>query len=71
MRKGEIAINVLDVCDTKGNFVYVLPGWEGYAADSRILSDALFHEKMDYLCQRVYLIYNKNNVVFYLPIQSA
>ncbi|TYK15290.1 retrotransposon protein [Cucumis melo var. makuwa] len=49
MRKGEIAINVLDVCDTKGNFVYVLPGWEGSAADSRILSDAFFHEKMDYM----------------------
>ncbi|KAA0065503.1 retrotransposon protein [Cucumis melo var. makuwa] len=30
-RKEEIAINVLDVCDTKGDFVYVLIGWEGSA----------------------------------------
>ncbi|KAA0062170.1 retrotransposon protein [Cucumis melo var. makuwa] len=27
--KGKIATNVLDVCDTKGDFVYVLAGWEG------------------------------------------
>ncbi|KAL0556206.1 hypothetical protein IC582_004716 [Cucumis melo] len=40
-RKGEIATNVLGVCDTKGDFVYVLAGWEGSAADSRILRDAL------------------------------
>ncbi|KAA0032858.1 retrotransposon protein [Cucumis melo var. makuwa] len=40
-RKGEIATNVLGVCDTKGDFVYVLAGWEGSAADSRILRDAI------------------------------
>ncbi|KAA0054690.1 retrotransposon protein [Cucumis melo var. makuwa] len=40
-RKGEVATNVLGVCDTKGDFVYVLAGWEGSAADSRILRDAL------------------------------
>ncbi|TYK28769.1 retrotransposon protein [Cucumis melo var. makuwa] len=43
-RKGEIATNVLGVCDTKGDFVYVLAGWEGSAADSRILRDALSRE---------------------------
>ncbi|TYK14046.1 retrotransposon protein [Cucumis melo var. makuwa] len=43
-RKGEIATNVLGVCDTKGDFVYVLAGWEGSAADSRILRDALSQE---------------------------
>ncbi|TYK10672.1 retrotransposon protein [Cucumis melo var. makuwa] len=42
--KGEIATNVLGVCDTKGDFVYVLAGWEGSAADSRILRDALSRE---------------------------
>ncbi|KAA0033262.1 retrotransposon protein [Cucumis melo var. makuwa] len=42
-RKG-IATNVLRVCDTKGDFVYVLAGWEGSAADSRILRDALSRE---------------------------
>uniref|UniRef100_A0A9I9EH23 Retrotransposon protein n=1 Tax=Cucumis melo TaxID=3656 RepID=A0A9I9EH23_CUCME len=40
-RKGEIATNVLGVCDTKGDFVYVLAGWEGSTVDSRILRDAL------------------------------
>ncbi|KAL0539423.1 hypothetical protein IC582_023635 [Cucumis melo] len=40
-RKGEVATNVLGVCDTKGDFVYVLAGWEGSVADSRILRDAL------------------------------
>ncbi|KAL4021787.1 hypothetical protein IC575_020604 [Cucumis melo] len=40
-RKGEVATNVLGVCDTKGYFVYVLASWEGSAADSRILRDAL------------------------------
>ncbi|KAL4035760.1 hypothetical protein IC575_004467 [Cucumis melo] len=43
-RKGEIATNVLGVCDTKGDFVYVLAGWEGSTADSRILRDALSRE---------------------------
>ncbi|KAL0541770.1 hypothetical protein IC582_021827 [Cucumis melo] len=44
MCKGEIATNVLGVCDTKGDFVYVLAGWEGSAADSRILRDAISRE---------------------------
>ncbi|KAA0042062.1 retrotransposon protein [Cucumis melo var. makuwa] len=43
-RKGEIATNVLGVCNTKGDFVYVLAGWEGSAAYSRILRDALLRE---------------------------
>ncbi|KAL0534183.1 hypothetical protein IC582_028467 [Cucumis melo] len=42
--KGEIATNILEVCDTKGDFVYVLAGWEGSAADSRILCDAISQE---------------------------
>ncbi|KAA0063759.1 retrotransposon protein [Cucumis melo var. makuwa] len=41
VRKEGIATNVLGVCDTKGDFVYVLAGWEGSAADSWILHDAL------------------------------
>ncbi|TYK00689.1 retrotransposon protein [Cucumis melo var. makuwa] len=43
-RKGEIATNILGVCDTKGDFVYVLAGWEGFATDSQILRDALSRE---------------------------
>ncbi|XP_038885881.1 protein ALP1-like [Benincasa hispida] len=40
-RKGEIATNVFDVCDTNGNFVFVLSGWEGFTADSRVSRDVI------------------------------
>ncbi|XP_057803759.1 uncharacterized protein LOC131019093 [Salvia miltiorrhiza] len=40
-RKGQISTNVLGVCDRHCNFSYVLAGWEGSAADSRVLRDAI------------------------------
>ena len=40
-RKGDISTNVLTACSVDMEFTYVLPGWEGSAADSRILKDAL------------------------------
>ncbi|XVF63722.1 hypothetical protein PTKIN_Ptkin09bG0108800 [Pterospermum kingtungense] len=40
-RKGEIATNMLGVCTPDLQFVYVLPGWEGSVADSRVLRDAI------------------------------
>ena len=40
-RKNEIATNVLGVCTPDMIFSYVLPGWEGSAADSRVLRDAI------------------------------
>ncbi|KAK2373847.1 hypothetical protein QL285_074854 [Trifolium repens] len=40
-RKGEIATNVLGVCSPDLQFIYVLHGWEGSAADSRVLRDAI------------------------------
>ncbi|XP_012853246.1 PREDICTED: uncharacterized protein LOC105972811 isoform X1 [Erythranthe guttata] len=40
-RKGNVSVNVLAVCDVNLNFVYLLTGWEGSAADSRILRDAV------------------------------
>ena len=40
-RKGRISTNTLAVCDRYMRFVYVLPGWEGSAADSRVLRDAV------------------------------
>ncbi|KAA0065329.1 retrotransposon protein [Cucumis melo var. makuwa] len=49
-RKRKISTNVLDVCDTKGNFVYILVDWEGSTVDSRILRDA--HARQNRLCQR-------------------
>lgn len=39
-RKGFISQNILAVCDWKLRFVYLLSGWEGSAADSRIFEYA-------------------------------
>lgn len=39
-RKGDITQNVLAACSFNMQFVYVLPGWEGSAADSMIFQDA-------------------------------
>ena len=43
-RKGHVATNTLAVCDQQMQFVYLLPGWEGSAADSRVLKDAVSKE---------------------------
>ena len=40
-RKNEIATNVLGACAPDMQFIYVLAGWEGSAADARVLRDAL------------------------------
>ncbi|KAL0303183.1 UNVERIFIED_CONTAM: hypothetical protein Sradi_6186400 [Sesamum radiatum] len=40
-RKGSISVNVPGVCDRDMRFIYVLAGWEGSAADSRVLRDAI------------------------------
>ena len=39
--KGGLSTNVLGACDANLKFIYVLPGWEGSALDSRVLRDAL------------------------------
>ncbi|PPD95900.1 hypothetical protein GOBAR_DD07067 [Gossypium barbadense] len=41
MQKGDTATNVLGVCTHEMQFVYVLPGWEGFVADGRVLRDAI------------------------------
>ncbi|XP_058219389.1 uncharacterized protein LOC131329959 [Rhododendron vialii] len=40
-RKGQTATNVLAACTPNLQFTYVLPGWEGSAADGRVLRDAI------------------------------
>ena len=40
-RKGDITTNALGVCSPDAQFIYVLPGWEGSAADGRVLRDAI------------------------------
>ncbi|KAG8363368.1 hypothetical protein BUALT_Bualt19G0015100 [Buddleja alternifolia] len=40
-RKGDISVNVLVVCDQNMKYTYILTGWEGSAADSRVLRDAV------------------------------
>jgi hypothetical protein len=39
-RKGQVSQNVLAVCSMDMCFLYVLPGWEGSASDSRVFEDA-------------------------------
>ncbi|XP_041994111.1 putative nuclease HARBI1 [Salvia splendens] len=60
-RKGQISTNTLAVCDRNMQFVYLLPGWEGSAGDSRVLRDAVSREgglKVPqgcyYLCDNAY-----------------
>jgi hypothetical protein len=43
-RYGYFSQNVLGVCTFNLQFAYVLPGWEGSAHDSRVLSHALAHD---------------------------
>ncbi|KAG8386517.1 hypothetical protein BUALT_Bualt03G0156700 [Buddleja alternifolia] len=43
-RKGDVSVNVLAMCDIHMNYVYMLCGWEGSAADSRVLKDAITRE---------------------------
>ncbi|KAF7839678.1 protein ALP1-like [Senna tora] len=40
-RKGEITTNVLGVCTRDELFFYVMAGWEGSVADSRVLQSAI------------------------------
>ncbi|KAK4407780.1 hypothetical protein Sango_0359000 [Sesamum angolense] len=40
-RKGRLAQNVLAICDFEMNFTYVYAGWEGSAADARVLDNAV------------------------------
>ena len=44
-RKGEIATNVMGVCSQDMQFIYLLTGWEGLIADSRVLRDAITRRK--------------------------
>ncbi|KAL8521867.1 hypothetical protein ACS0TY_012141 [Phlomoides rotata] len=39
--KWNVSVNVLVVCDQHMNFIFVLSGWVGFSADSRILRDAI------------------------------
>ncbi len=39
-RKGQVSQNVLAASSMDMRFVYVLPGWEGSASDSRVYEDA-------------------------------
>ncbi|KAL8481633.1 hypothetical protein ACS0TY_027948 [Phlomoides rotata] len=43
-RKGIVSVNVLATCDRQMRFIYLLTGWEGSAADARVLPDALYRD---------------------------
>ncbi|KAL8554932.1 hypothetical protein ACS0TY_002932 [Phlomoides rotata] len=38
-RKGTVSVNMLVACDRGMRFIYMLAGWEGSAADARVLRD--------------------------------
>ncbi|KAG8382723.1 hypothetical protein BUALT_Bualt05G0107000 [Buddleja alternifolia] len=40
-KKGNISVNVLGVCDINMKYVYILTGWKGLAADSKVLRDTI------------------------------
>ncbi|XVE89435.1 hypothetical protein DITRI_Ditri19aG0201100 [Diplodiscus trichospermus] len=40
-RKNEIATNVLGVCTMDMQFIYVVPRWESFTADGKVLRDAI------------------------------
>ncbi|XP_068661826.1 uncharacterized protein [Aristolochia californica] len=42
-RKGYLSQSVMAACTFDIQFTYVLAGWEGSTADSRVLNDALTH----------------------------
>jgi hypothetical protein len=46
-RHQEITTNMLGVVDWNMKFLYVLPGWEGSASDSRVLKDAMRITRQD------------------------
>ncbi|KAG8368005.1 hypothetical protein BUALT_Bualt15G0000300 [Buddleja alternifolia] len=61
-RKGGISVNVLGVVDRNMNFVYMLRGWEGSAADGRVLRDTASRAnglkvptRQYYLCDNGYM----------------
>ena len=39
-RKGQVSQNILVACSMNMEFLYVLPGWEGSAADGRVFDNA-------------------------------
>ena len=43
-RKGIPIMSILTACTFDLKFTYVLPGWEGFASDSRVLENALSRE---------------------------
>ena len=46
-RKQDITTNMLGVVDWNMKFLYVLPGWEGSASDSRVLRDTMRNDRQD------------------------
>ncbi|TYK29919.1 Retrovirus-related Pol polyprotein from transposon TNT 1-94 [Cucumis melo var. makuwa] len=72
-RKGEIMTNVLDVCDMKEDFVYVLVGSKGSAADYEF-SEMPLPDKTDFKCQRVFTIFiffGRFEVTYGMPIKDS
>ncbi|KAG8371194.1 hypothetical protein BUALT_Bualt13G0061700 [Buddleja alternifolia] len=73
-RNGDVSVNVLAVCDININYVYLLCGWEGSAADSKVLKDVItrkngfrFPDGNYHLCDTGY----RNGDGFLAPYRSG
>ncbi|KAL8512448.1 hypothetical protein ACS0TY_018792 [Phlomoides rotata] len=69
-RKGDIYVNVLAVCDINMNYVYVLTGWEGSAADSRVLRNAITRNNEFRIPQCLDIIINYIQIMVVKPVEE-
>ncbi|KAK4394166.1 hypothetical protein Sango_1887400 [Sesamum angolense] len=73
-RKGQIAVNVLSVCNPNMQFIYALSSWEESAANSHVLCDAIHRDdglhvpsSNYYLCENGY----ENAEGFLMPYRGV
>ena len=58
--------NVMGVCGFDMRFIYVLPGWEGTASDSRIIKGALQREDKLIIPNGNYFVYSSCQFKMYI-----
>ncbi|KAL0375619.1 UNVERIFIED_CONTAM: hypothetical protein Scaly_0679500 [Sesamum calycinum] len=70
-RKGKVSVNILGVCNPKLQFIYVLCGWEGSAADNRVFQDSIHTPGgLGVLAGNYYLCNNANMEGFLTPYRD-
>ncbi|KAL0387668.1 UNVERIFIED_CONTAM: hypothetical protein Sradi_2648600 [Sesamum radiatum] len=70
-RKGQVSVNILGVCNPKLQFIYVLCGWEGSAADNRVFQDSIHTPGgLGVMAGNYYLCNNANMEGFLTPYRD-